>query len=154
MNVTRDDFQYAMETTRVIHEPDRRIATFGETRFEFQLVSEFMDRTGEVRVRSGEMEACKPLLIRPDPEMEMDGFGDEAREKLGKLLEGLRANGTDLAFLQYGFSFRRGSGWYVGSFVDEICHGYDREFSPNQYIRFEAKKIALEIAAYAILDFH
>ncbi len=107
MNVTRDDFQYAMETTRVIHEPDRRIATFGETRFEFQLVSELMDRTGEVRVRSGEMEACKPLLIRPDPEMEMDGFGDEAREKLGKLLEGLRANGTDLAFLQYGFRFRR-----------------------------------------------
>ena len=37
------DFQYAMENTRVLHEPDRRIDTFGSTQFEFQLVSELMD---------------------------------------------------------------------------------------------------------------
>lgn len=107
MNVSRDNFLYAMETSRVIHEPDRRIATFGETRFRFQLVSELMDRSGEVRIRSGEMEACRPLLIRPNPDMEMEGFGDEAKERLGKLLEQLHQQGIDLAFLQYGFRFRR-----------------------------------------------
>lgn len=107
MNVSRDNFFYAMETSRVIHEPDRRIATFGETRFQFQLISELMDRSGEVRIRSGEMEACRPLLIRPDPDMEMEGFGDEARERLGKLLQQMREVGMDLAFLQYGFRFRR-----------------------------------------------
>ncbi len=37
------DFQYAMENTKVLHEPDRRIDTFGTTQFEFQLVSELMD---------------------------------------------------------------------------------------------------------------
>jgi hypothetical protein len=107
MNVSRDNFLYAMETSRVLHEPDRRIATFGETRFQFQLVSELMDSSGEVRIRSGEMEACKPMLIRPNPDMEWEGFGDEARDRLGKLLDNLHEQGVDLAFLQYGFRFRR-----------------------------------------------
>ncbi|HBE22145.1 MAG TPA: hypothetical protein DDW21_01520 [Verrucomicrobiales bacterium] len=107
MNLSRDNFLYAMESSRVIHEPDRRIATFGETRFQFQLISELMDRSGEVRIRSGEMEACKPLLIRPNPDMELEGFGDEIRERLSKLLEAMRQQGIDLAFLQYGFRFRR-----------------------------------------------
>jgi hypothetical protein len=53
------------------------------------------------------MEACKPLLIRPNPDMELEGFGDETRERLGKLLEDMRQQGIDLAFLQYGFRFRR-----------------------------------------------
>jgi hypothetical protein len=107
MNVSRDNFLYAMETSRVLHEPDRRIATFGETRFQFQLISELMDRSGEVRIRSGEMEACKPMLIRPTPDMEWEGFDEESREKLGRLLDQLQQQGMDLAFLQYGFRFRR-----------------------------------------------
>jgi hypothetical protein len=107
MNLSRDNFLYAMESSRVLHEPDRRIATFGETRFQFQLVSELMDRAGEVRIRSGEMEACKPLLIRPNPEMEWEGFDEESRDRLASLLENMRQQGMDLAFLQYGFRFRR-----------------------------------------------
>jgi len=47
---SQDDIHYALETTRVLREPDRRIDTFGETRFEFQLISELMDRVGEVRI--------------------------------------------------------------------------------------------------------
>ena len=47
---SQDDIHYALETTKVLREPDRRIDTFGETRFEFQLISELMDRTGEVRI--------------------------------------------------------------------------------------------------------
>jgi hypothetical protein len=39
--------------------------------------------------------------------MELEGFGDETRERLSKLLEGMRQQGIDLAFLQYGFRFRR-----------------------------------------------
>lgn len=116
MNLSSDNFLYAMETSRVLHEPDRRIATFGETRFQFQLVSELMDRTGEVRIRSGEMEACKPMLIRPMPEMEWEGFDDEARERLAPLLDNLRQQGVDLAFLQYGFRFRR------SNVTEEIVH--------------------------------
>jgi hypothetical protein len=107
MNLSRDHFLYAMESSRVLHEPDRRIATFGETRFQYQLVSELMDRVGEVRIRTGEMEACKPLLIKPHPDMEWEGFGEEARERIGRLIESLHRQGIDLAFLQYGFRFSR-----------------------------------------------
>ena len=40
---TQDDIVYAMETTQVLYEPARRIDTFGSTRFDFHLITEFMD---------------------------------------------------------------------------------------------------------------
>jgi len=106
-----DDIQYALETTKVLHEPDRRIETFGQTRFEFQLISELMDRTGEVRIRTGEVEAMKPRIVRPAAynEVELEGFDSSARARFDKLVEKLRSEGKDLAFLQYGFQFRRGN---------------------------------------------
>ncbi|CAN5186948.1 hypothetical protein BH23VER1_BH23VER1_36760 [soil metagenome] len=75
-----DDIQYALETTRVIREPDRRIDTFGSTSFEFHLVSELMDRVGTVRIRNGKIEAARPTIIRPDcnPDLSFEGFGDQA----------------------------------------------------------------------------
>ena len=105
-----DDIQYALEMTKVLREPDRRIDTFGETRFEFQLISELMDRAGEVRIRTGEMEAMRPRILRPEPyrEIELEGFDDNARARLDAMVEKFRAEGKNLAFLQYGFQFRRG----------------------------------------------
>ena len=108
---SEDDIQYAMETTRVLHEPDHRIQTFGETRFEFQLLSEPMDQVGKVRIRTGEVEAMKPRILRPEPyrEIELEGFDDNARARLDALVAKLRSEGKDLAFLQYGFRFKRGA---------------------------------------------
>jgi hypothetical protein len=105
-----DDIQYALETTRVVHEPDRRIDTFGSTRFQFQLLSELMDDAGKVRIRSGEVDAARPQIVCPEPyqAIEMDGFGDEARERLEALMDRLKAQGVNLAFMKYGFRFRRG----------------------------------------------
>ena len=86
-----DDIHYALETTRVLREPDTRIQTFGETRFEFQLISELMDRVGEVRIRTGEVEAQRPRILRPDPyrDIELDGFDPSARSKLDRMIESL-----------------------------------------------------------------
>ncbi|MGB6219784.1 hypothetical protein [Haloferula sp.] len=105
-----DDIQYAMESTRVLLEPDRRIDTFGETRFEFLLLSELMDSAGKIRIRSGEVEALKPQIVRPDgySEIELEGFTDKARERFDAMVEKMRAQGQDLAFLNYGFRFKRG----------------------------------------------
>lgn len=107
---SQDDIQYALATTRVLHEPDRRIDTFGETRFEFQLLSELMDDAGRVRIRSGEMDAHRPLIMRPEAyrDVELDGFDAETRARFDRMLEKFRAEGRDLAFMQYGFRFRRG----------------------------------------------
>jgi hypothetical protein len=107
---SQDNIHYALETTRVLREPDHRIQTFGETRFEFQLISELMDRVGEVRIRTGEVEAQRPRILRPEAfrEIEFEGFNDSARARFEKMVEKFRTEGKDLAFLQYGFQFRRG----------------------------------------------
>lgn len=100
-----------METTRVLREPDHRIQTFGETRFEFQLISELMDDVGRVRIRTGEVEAMKPRILRPEPyqQIELEGFDATARARFDAMVEKFRSEGRDLAFLQYGFRFRRGA---------------------------------------------
>ncbi len=101
----RDDFEYAMETTRVVHEPDRRIDTFGTTRFEFEILSELMDSAGVVKIRRGEVEAQKPQLIKPAGyhDIELEGFDP----KVLRVIEHFRDQGVNLNFLQYGFHFKR-----------------------------------------------
>jgi len=60
---SEDDLQYAIENTRVILSPERRIDTFGTTSFKFYLVSEMMDSANEIRVRNGKIEAERPQII-------------------------------------------------------------------------------------------
>ena len=99
-----DDIQYALETTSVLYEPDRRIDTFGNTRFEFLLLSELMDSVGQVRIRSGEVEANQPTIIKPEAYngIEFEGFGDDAE----KFHQWLQEHGAKIAFLNY--QFKRG----------------------------------------------
>jgi hypothetical protein len=113
---TEYDIQYALEMTKVLHEPDRRIDTFGSTQFEFQLVSELMDSVNSTRVRQGRIEAEKPLILRPDPNsvanFDFEGFGPEAHA-FGDFL---RENIHRLAILKYGFKFR------MNEMTEEIVH--------------------------------
>jgi len=105
-----DNIQYALETTQVLHEPDRRIDTFGDTRFEFKLISELMDKAGVVRIRTGEVEAQRPRILRPDAyqNVEFEGFDESVKARFEKMLEQFEREGKNLAFLQYGFQFKRG----------------------------------------------
>ena len=99
-----DDIQYALETTSVLYEPDRRIDTFGNTRFEFLLLSELMDSVGQVRIRSGEVEANQPTIIKPEAYsgIEFEGFGDDAE----RFHQWLQEQGAKIAFVNY--QFKRG----------------------------------------------
>ena len=99
------DIQYALENTHVLYEPDRRIDTFGTTQFEFQIVSELMDQIDTVRVRSGRIEAQKPMILRADANADFDfeGFSPKA-EAFGRWL---KDNIQHLALLRDGFSFSR-----------------------------------------------
>ena len=96
-----DDILYALEATKVIHEPDRRIDTFGSTCFDFHLLSELMDSVGEVRVRRGRIEAERPKIVRPEAmdDAMFEGFGDQADAFMGWL----RDHGANLSFLKYAF---------------------------------------------------
>jgi len=98
-----DDLQYALENTKVIHSPDRRIETFGATSFNFYLISELMDSVNEVRVRSGRIQADRPQLVTPEniTKLLLDGFG-EAANQFAQLLQSRSA-----AFLKYGFQIRK-----------------------------------------------
>ena len=57
------DFQYAMESTRVVVTPHSAIETFGTTRFHFNLVSELLDEVDTVRIRTGTIEAERPRIL-------------------------------------------------------------------------------------------
>lgn len=100
-----DDIQYAMHVTEVVHEPARRIDTFGTTNFEFVMLSEMMDAVNQIKVRTGRICAEKPAIVKPEDysELVFDGFGEQA----AAFEDWLRRNADDLSFLRYGFSFTK-----------------------------------------------
>ena len=84
-------------------EPSHRLETFGNTLVNYHLVSELPDNPGKVRVREGRLEAHQPLVITPHvTDVEMEGFGDEARA----YLEFLKENEKNLRILQYGYHLK------------------------------------------------
>ena len=103
---TADDFQYALENTRVLLGPQQQIQTFGSTRFRFHLLTESMDRINEVHVREGTIHAERPQILAPSHHAQLliENFGEKARE----FAEWLRQPGGPMAtILKYGFQFRR-----------------------------------------------
>jgi len=111
---SEDDFQYAIENTRVLLAPDRRIETFGSTNFRFYLVTELLDQVNVVRIRDGRIEAAQPQIVSPShySKLMLDGFGEKARS----FADWLERRPEKLAFLKYGFQFRK------MDVVEEIVH--------------------------------
>ena len=64
-----------------------------------------MDSVGKVRVRTGEVEAQKPQIIKPSAydQIQLEGFDEKAEEFFAWLKE----KGVEPVFFQYGFSFKR-----------------------------------------------
>lgn len=103
--LNEDTVQYAIENTRVLHAPQSRIATFGQTHFRFYLVTELMDEVNQVRIRDGRLYAERPQIITPGnlQQMLVEGFGEHA----GEFVDWLRQRAPQLAVLKYGFQFRK-----------------------------------------------
>ena len=103
--MTDDDFQYAIDNTRVILAPEKQIATFGSTSFRFYLISELMDQVNEIRVRDGRIHAERPQILTPEHycRLLLEGFG----KKAAKYAELLRERTREMAVLRYGFQFRK-----------------------------------------------
>src|SRR5258708_36723716 len=103
--MTRDDFDYAIESTHVLLAPERQIATFGSTSFYFYLISELMDRVDQVRIRNGKIHAERPQILAPDHycRLLLEGFGEKAE----RYIEQLREHTRNIAVLRYGFQFRK-----------------------------------------------
>lgn len=103
--MNKENFDYAIENTRVILAPEQKIATFGSTSFRFYLISELMDRVNEVRVRDGRIHADRPQILAPEnfARLLLEGFGEKAEH----YIEQLRERSRDFAVLRYGFQFRK-----------------------------------------------
>jgi hypothetical protein len=103
--MTRDDFDYAIENTRVIVAPEQQIASFGNTSFNFYLISELMDRVDQVRIRNGKIHAERPQILAPEHycRLLLEGFGEKAE----RYVDQLREHARNIAVLRYGFQFRK-----------------------------------------------
>ena len=103
--MTKDDFDYAIENTQVIVAPEQRIASFGNTSFNFYLISELMDRVDQVRVRNGKIHAERPQILTPEhfSRLLLEGFGEKAQ----RYADQLREHARNIAVLRYGFQFRK-----------------------------------------------
>jgi hypothetical protein len=102
--IKADDFNYAMENTRVVVAPANAIETYGQTSFRFSLLTEPMDEIGTVRLRRGMIHAERPRILAPQyvSRMLLEGFGERAREFAGWVEEQ-----KDFHMLRYGFSLRK-----------------------------------------------
>lgn len=104
--VNQSSIEFALWHTKVLYVPDRRIDSFGDTRFNFRLITEPMDEVGVCRIRSGWVEANRPRILRPADlrGIETDGFSSDA----ARFFEWMEANGARLqALFKYGFRFGR-----------------------------------------------
>jgi hypothetical protein len=96
-----DDFNYALENTRVLLAPARRLDTFGTSLFNYFLVTEAMDTVNLSRVREGHIHAERPQIVTPQnmAKLMLEGFGDQGR----RYAEQISAQSAQFSFLKYGF---------------------------------------------------
>lgn len=104
-DLTPDDFAYALENTRVVHPPQRRLATFGTSILHYHLVTEDMDSVHLSRVREGSIVAEKPQIITPDQmaKLALEGFGEKGQ----RYADLINQNAHKLSVLKYGFRMKK-----------------------------------------------
>jgi hypothetical protein len=101
MTPSRRFFKQVIEQTVILRMPQRRLSTFGETRFAYFLLSEIDGFKDRCRLRRGEVIAERPkILTREDLQERFEGFNPEAREFGEWLVENY---GSSLRGLQYQF---------------------------------------------------
>lgn len=72
-----------MSLTHVIKYPERHIYTFGDTDFNYKIISS--NQTGGSTLRSGKLKCKMPTIVTPETFLEtFRGFSDEAVEFAGK----------------------------------------------------------------------
>ncbi len=99
------DIWYAVNNTRVLVTPARRLETFGATILNYHLITELLDSVDRIRIREGRIQAQRPQIMTPSSYAGslLDGFGEEAE----KYADWLRTHEGDLQILQYGFVIRK-----------------------------------------------
>ncbi|MGN0867118.1 MAG: hypothetical protein ACI4SG_05525 [Oligosphaeraceae bacterium] len=100
---TYEDIWYAARSTRIVYMPPKILETFGESRVEYLVVSEEMDRPGSLVLRTGLVTAQRPRIITPAyfTQKLTENFGEDAR----RYLEEVVSREENARFLEYGLRF-------------------------------------------------
>lgn len=118
---------------RVVRAPKRRLATFGTSRIDYQLITDVPGLADRARVRSGVVIAERPKLITPESLREQfSGFGPESR----KYADALTTHyGDALRGLEYRFRNEPLAAHVELSpptrFVDELVRRFDADGVDN-----------------------
>jgi hypothetical protein len=99
--LTPDDFTYALENTRVLLAPARRLDTFSTSLVNYFLVTEEMDAVNFSRVREGRIHAERPQILTPQnmAKLLLEGFGEQGE----RFAEQISSQAGKFGFLKYGF---------------------------------------------------
>jgi hypothetical protein len=103
--LSSDDFSYALENTKVLLPPQRRLETFGASLLNYYLITEDMDAINLSRVREGHIQAERPQIVTPQnmSRLLIEGFGEEAQ----RFADVVSANPEQFTFLKYGFKMQK-----------------------------------------------
>lgn len=103
--LTQDDINYAIENTKIVLPPEKRIQTFETSVLNYYLVTEDMDQVNLTHVREGKIVAERPQIMSPHhfAKLALDGFGDKASE----FAELISKHSEHFAILQYGFNLTK-----------------------------------------------
>jgi len=103
--LSQDDFNYALENTKVILPPKRTLETFGTSVVNYSLITEVMDSVNECIVREGQIHAERPQIVSPHQfaSLLVEGFGEKAE----RFAEYINAHAKHIAVLKYGFKIRK-----------------------------------------------
>ncbi|MFQ3670534.1 MAG: hypothetical protein SNJ84_03660 [Verrucomicrobiia bacterium] len=103
--INPEDFAYAVENTRIVLPPERRLSTFGTSILHYHLITEDMDTVNLSRVREGSILAEKPQIISPDlvAKIALEGFGEQGH----RFADFLNRHAHLFAGLKYGFRMKK-----------------------------------------------
>ncbi len=103
--LSEDNFNYAIENTRIVVAPEKRIETFGNSLINYYLVTEDMDDVTLSRVREGQIQAERPQVMAPQyfAKLLIEGFGEKAQAFANQISQ----NSDQFGFLKYGFRMKK-----------------------------------------------
>ena len=102
-----DEFDHRIETalqqTQVLRPPKRHLATFGATDLRYYLVttpiySDLVPGTEESVVRDGKVVSQRPAIVTPTYMLNLEGFGDDARQYMESMVMQYGPNSPGLLY--------------------------------------------------------
>lgn len=113
------EIEYAVNHTRLVRPPERKLNTFGVTNVHYYLLTEPMESVNETRIREGRVIAERPRIVMPAYLVNtFEGFGDNARIQAEELIS---RYGLEPDILEYRYKNDMGNTWLLSEAIAEVA---------------------------------